>query len=142
MESPLRAQLVDVALRWQEAYGNAPAITPSLSELDAALLVGLAEKDYGLQMFHRSVVARGHDFLHLGKRYQVKANRPSGREGSPVTRVGKARNFDWDFLIWIHYNREYVIQESWLWTVDAYQRSFADKDRLSPDDMRRGRKIA
>jgi len=76
-----------------------------------------------------------------GKRYQVKANRPSGKPGSKVTLVGKARNYDWDFLIWIHYTVEYQIQEAWLWSVFDYKASFAAVQRLSPEHMRQGEKL-
>jgi hypothetical protein len=34
----------------------------------------------------RTAVSKGHDFTYNGLRYQVKANRPSGKPGSPVTR--------------------------------------------------------
>ena len=63
----------------------------------------------------RSAVTKGYDFTHNGCRYQVKANRPSGKPGSPVTWVSKVNNYDWDKLIWILYDRNYVVQEAWEW---------------------------
>jgi hypothetical protein len=48
-----------------------------------------------------AVQYRGHDFEFKGQRHQVKANRRSGKPGSVVTLVPKAKNFDWDVLIWI-----------------------------------------
>ena len=47
----------------------------------------------------RTAVTRGCDFILNELRYQVKANRPSGKRGSFVTLVGKASNYDWDRLI-------------------------------------------
>jgi len=76
-----------------------------------------------------------------GKRYQVKANRPSGKPGSFVTLVGKPKNFDWDFLVWLLYDRTFQLQEAWLWDVKTYRQCFEFKRRLSPDDMRGGKPV-
>ncbi len=137
----LRARLVEVALRWQERFGVAPAVTSALSELDAALLVGMADEEYCADCASRTAVTRGCDFTHRGCRYQVKANRPSGRKGSFVTLVGKANNYDWDRLVWILYDRCYQVQEAWEWTVDEYRRQFEAVGRLSPAHMRLGRRL-
>ncbi len=128
----LRDQLVDLALRWEQAFGNAPHITAALSEFDAAQLVGFSMDEYSAGMRAATAVQRGFDFQFGGKRYQVKANRPSGKPGSVVTLVPKARNFDWDFLIWILYDREYQIREAWLWDVASYRQAFEFVKRLSP----------
>ena len=48
----------------------------------------------------------------------------------------KRQGFEWDRLIWILYNREYVIQEAWQFDAEEYGRLFADKKRLSPKDLR------
>ena len=87
MTDELRARLVRTALDWQERYGVAPSITSTLAEYDAALLIGLDPGEYGEQMQRRTAVSRGFDFTHRGKRYQVKASRPSGKPGSKVTLV-------------------------------------------------------
>lgn len=29
--------------------------------------------------------------------------------------MAKPSNYEWDFLIWILYDRIYAIQEAWLW---------------------------
>ncbi|MGC9969960.1 MAG: hypothetical protein ABSE56_05160 [Bryobacteraceae bacterium] len=137
----LRSRLVEVALSWQERFGVAPAITSALSELDAALLVGMSEDEYCSDCNSRTAVTRGCDFTHRGCRYQVKANRPSGRPGSFVTLVGKANNYDWDKLIWILYDRGYTIQEAWEWHVGEYRRRFETVGRLSPTHMRLGRRL-
>ena len=42
----LRDKLVDIALQWQAIFGVAPSITSSISEYDAAMLVGMSEKEY------------------------------------------------------------------------------------------------
>jgi len=105
----LRDKLVDLALAWEKAFGNAPHITAALSELDAAGLVGCSIEEYAKCMRGATAVRRGHDFEFKGQRYQVKANRPSGKPGSFVTLVPKAKNFDWDVLIWIlHAGNEQV----------------------------------
>jgi hypothetical protein len=138
----LRASLVDVALDWERAFGNAPAITSVLSEFDAAMLVGLSVEEYSACMQGRTAVQRGDDFVHKGVRYQVKANRPSGKPGSPVTIVGKANNYEWDVLIWVLYDRYYKVQEAWRWDVEPYIKAFDGKTRLSPADYRRGTRLA
>lgn len=137
----LRARLVDVALDWERAFGNAPAITSVVSEYDAARLVGMTDEEYSAAMRGRTAVQRGDDFVYRGVRYQVKANRPSGKPGSPVTIVGKANNYDWDILIWVLYDRHYEVQEAWRWEREAYINAFDAKTRLSPADYRRGTRL-
>jgi hypothetical protein len=141
MESPLRSQLISLALEWERSFGNAPSITGALSEYDAALLVGLTEAEYSAAMSGGTAVQKGYDFRYRGKRYQVKGNRPSGKSGSLVTRVPKATNYEWDHLVWILYDREYVIQEAWLWEVGAYRTAFQEVARLSPAHYRGGRRL-
>lgn len=137
----LRERLVSVALEWQEAMGVAPHITSAVSELDAARLLGCSDREFCGQATNRTAVSKGHDFIFGGKRYQVKANRPSGKPGSFVTLVAKPKNFDWDFLIWILYDTKFHIQEAWMWEVSSYQKTFEFQKRISPADMRRGRKL-
>ena len=138
----LRSQLVNVALRWQERFGVAPSVTSALSELDAAMLVGMTEDEYCNDCSSRTAVTRGYDFTHHGCRYQVKANRPSGRPGSFVTLVGRANNYEWDKLIWILYDRFYQIQEAWEWTAEDYRHQFETVGRLSPAHMRLGKPLS
>ncbi len=132
--------------RWQRrcagAPGAAPAITAALSEYDAARLLGMTDEDYRRCRVGQTAVTQGADFVWQGLRYQVKANRPSGSPGSRVTLVPKARNYDWDSLIWILYDSLYVVREAWLWEVGAYRAAFHDMKRLSPDDYRRGTRLA
>ena len=138
----LRAQLVATALAWQDRYGIAPSITSALSEYDAAIsLLGMDEAEYGESLRAATAVQRGFDFRHEGLRYQIKANRPSGRPGSFVTKCPKASNYEWDHLIWILYNREYEIQEAWMWDTTSYQQAFHELARISPADMRRGKSL-
>ena len=136
----LRRRLVSIALEWQQKFGVAPAITATLSEHDAAKLIGCPEEDYAMYMQSRTAVARCVDFVHNEMRYQVRANRPSGRDGSKVTWVPKAKNYQWDYLIWIHYTTNYEIYEAWQWHVEDYRRSFDHIKRLSPEHMRKGEK--
>jgi hypothetical protein len=74
--------------------------------------------------------------MFKGCRYQVKANRPSGKQGSSVTLVAKAHNYDWAKLIWILYDRNYELREAWEWDVDDYREAFESRSRLGPKDMR------
>lgn len=137
----LRQQLVALALEWEHRFGVSPAITAAVSEFDAALLVGHSAESFALDCSGRTAVTRGTDFRHRGLRYQVKANRPSGKPGSFVTLVAKAKNYEWDRLIWLLYDREFVILEAWEWTADEYRKAFDVLKRLSPAHMRRGRDL-
>jgi hypothetical protein len=137
----LRHRLVAIALEWQAAFGVAPAITSVLSEFDAATLVGCGLESYCADGAARTAVSRGHDFISNGLRYQVKANRPSGKPGSPVTLVAKPTNYDWDRLIWILYDRHYTIVEAWEWDVTEYRARFESVGRMSPKHMRAGRRL-
>jgi hypothetical protein len=137
----LRNRLVAVTLEWEALLGVAPRITSAVSEFDAAMLVGHTPASYGGDRAGKTAVARGCDFRHGGVRYQVKANRPSGKPGSKVTLVGKARNYEWDRLVWILYDKTYTLKEAWIWDVADYRSRFDGKRRLSPDDMRLGRRL-
>jgi hypothetical protein len=137
----LRDQLVSIALEWQRIYGNAPAITGTLGEYDAAMLVGCSESDYQAQMRDRSVVAPDYDFVHQDLRYQVRANRPSGRRGSPVTLVSKPRSYEWDYFVWVHYHTDFRLREVWRWTAAEFQTQFGSVRRLSPTHVRRGERL-
>ena len=138
----LRGRLVALALEWQRRYGVAPPITAPLSELDASRLVGMPDDAYSDYMQDKTAVARGLDFEWDGTRYQIKANRPSGKPGSRVTLVPKPTNYEWDRLIWILYDTNYEIQEAWQWDVASYQQQFHEKKRLSPSDYRAGTRLA
>lgn len=135
----LRNKLVVIALQWQESFGVAPSITSAISEYDAALLVGMTENEYSEYMKDKTAVNKGSDFVFNNQRYQIKANRPSGKPGSKVTMVAKATNYLWDKLIWILYDKQYVMQEAWEWDVDKYKLEFDSKSRISPDDYRKGK---
>ncbi len=137
----LREKLVEIALEWQDKFGVAPQITSAISEYDAAMLVGMSEDAYSKYMQDKTAVNKGSDFEFKGIRYQVKANRPSGKPGSFVTKVPKASNYDWDTLIWILYDKNYVIKEAWSWNVEDYKKAFDSKNRLSPDDYRKGKSL-
>lgn len=139
--SGLREQLVDLSLRWQETFGVAPSVTSAISEYDAAILVGMSESEYSTYMQDITAVQKGHDFVYEGVKYQIKAHRPSGKKGSKITNAGKARNYEWDVLIWIRYNQFYEIEEAWQWNKNDYIFNFDAKARISPDDMRKGKRL-
>ena len=138
MIEQLRDKLVEIALRWQERYGVAPSITSTISEYDAAMLIGMSENEYSDYMRDKTAVNKGNDFVFNNTRYQVKANRPSGKKGSFVTMVPKATNYEWDRLIWILYDKNFVMQEAWEWEVKDYKLAFDNIKRLSPDHYRKG----
>ena len=141
MKNDLRHELVKLSLKWQKLYGVAPQITTVISEYDVAMLLGMPEEEYSFYMQDKTAVSKGCDFEYNGKRYQIKANRPSGKPGSKVTIVAKASNYDWDYLIWVLYNKEYIMQEAWIWEREEYIKEFDTKKRISPDDYRRGTKL-
>jgi hypothetical protein len=132
----LRTSLVAIALEWERRYGVAPAITSAVSEFDAACLVGHTPDSYALDCVGRTAVTRGFDFTFGGLRYQVKACRPSGKPGSDVWNAGKARNYDWDRLVWILYDHEYRLLEAWEWPVDQYRAAFERAKGVTPAQMR------
>ena len=134
----LREKLVEIALQWQERYGVSPSITSTVSEYDAAMLVGMTDSEYSEYMQDKTAVSKGGDFVHNGVRYQVKANRPSGKKGSFITMVPKATNYEWDKLIWILYDKDFVMQEAWVWDVQDYISAFDSIKRLSPNHYRKG----
>ncbi len=135
----LRDKLVEIALQWQTKYGVAPQIISAVSEYDAAMLVGMSENEYSEYMQDKTAVNKGSDFVFNNVRYQIKGNRPSGKPGSFVTKVANARNYEWDKLIWILYDKNYIMQEAWEWEVEDYKLEFDSKKRLSPNDYRKGR---
>jgi len=138
----IRAELIKTALEWEARFSVIPQITSAISEYDAAMLVGCTEDQYSHIMIGRTAVTKGSDFVYNKKRYQIKANRPSGKPGSFVTLVGAAKNYNWDLLIWILYDREFNIQEAWQFDCIKYKELFEKKKRLSPDDMRKGKRLA
>lgn len=140
-DESLRSRLVAVTLEWQHHFGVAPQITNAISEYDAARLIGHTDVTFGQDCVGRTAVSRGADFTWRGLRYQVKANRPSGRPGSLVTKVAKARNYEWDRLVWLLYDRAYVLQEAWEWESTAYRDAFDTQAHIRPYHMRRGRQL-
>lgn len=41
--------------------------------------------------------------------------------------VPKASNYLWDKLIWILYDKNYMMQEAWEWNVEDYKMAFETK---------------
>ncbi len=134
----LRQRLIQIALEWEQVFGNVPSITSVISEYDAAKLLGIDDATYSQIMQNSTSVQRGHDFIFQGLKYQVKGTRPSGKKGSKITKVPQAKNYEWDYLIWISYYPDYSISEAWMWNVKSYRAEFEAKHRISPLDMRKG----
>jgi hypothetical protein len=140
-DNQLRDLLVQVALEWEKRFAVAPRITCDIAEYDAAKLVNTSLRIGLGRKKADTAVTKGCDFCVGNERYQVKSNRPSGKVGSFVTLVGKAQNFDWDKLIWILYDRNYKLEEAWMFEVNRYRDLFEAKKRLSPQDMRKGTRL-
>ena len=134
----LKKELISLALTWQEKFGVPPQIITAISEYDAAMMVGMSETAYSDYMQTLTAVNKGFDFEFKRVHYQVKSNHPSGKPGSRVTMVSKVKNYDWDKLIWILYDEKYNMQEAWIWDKKDYKVAFENKNRLSPNDMRKG----
>ena len=62
----LREKLVEITLEWEKQFGVAPNITGTVSEYDAAMLVGMSEKEYSNYMQGMTAVHKGFDFLFNG----------------------------------------------------------------------------
>ena len=138
----LRAALVRLALEWKAHLVVMPAITCAISEFDAGRLMGMTEAEYAASRSGQTAVSRGHDFVRTLLRYQVKANRPSGKRGSFPTKVnGVGSNWAWDRLIWIRYDKAFQPLEAYLWEVEAYRARFGDAKRITPEDMRGGLRL-
>lgn len=103
------------------------------------MLIGMSDLEYSDYMKDKTAVSKGSDFAFKNIRYQVKGNRPSGKPGSKVTLVPKVKNYEWDKLVWILYDKNYVMQEAWEWTVASYKIAFDKLSRLSPDHYRKGK---
>lgn len=141
----LRQGLVELALDWEAYFGVLPRITDAISELDAAFLVGMTEAEYCAGGAGKTAVTKGRDFYFNGLRYQVTANRPSGKPGSPVTKASLKKpdrytgEFGWDRLMWLLYDRLFILQEAWEFTAKEYRDLFSDSTRVGPREMRKGR---
>ena len=135
----LRQRPMEAALAWERTFGIAPCITSALSEFDAAMLIGRSPEEYSASMCDATGVGKGHDFTFNISRYQVKANRPSVKPGSFITLVPKAKNYEWDFLIWLLYDQQYQIQEARL--LGAHKAAFDSIKRLSPSQYRKGKRL-
>lgn len=98
----LRTQLIKLTLEWEKQVGVAPHITSAISEYDAMKLMGMSEEQIILDAKDKTSVQKGADFIYKNIRYQIKANRPSFKKNSPVTITAKAKNYEWDKLIWIY----------------------------------------
>ncbi len=101
----------------------------------------MSDDQYSDFMQDKTAVSRGSDFVFNGFSYQVKANRPSGKPGSKVTKVSKAANYHWDVLIWILYDHEYQLLEAWSWGVADYKNRFDSVRWLRPEHYRLGTRL-
>ena len=139
--SELRNRLVSVALEWERVFGVEPLILSTVSEYDAARLVGHTDDSYRQDRLRRTAVTYGSDFTYNGLRYHIKANQAGSRAGSFVSRVSEARNYNWDILIWLLYDHNFIIQEAWEWEVGRYRAEFEGRSPLSVSDMRQGKRL-
>ena len=91
----MRAELVRVALEWENCLGVAPKITDAIAEFDVAHLVGIAEEQYCRDGQQPTAVSRDFNVIHNGLCCEVTRSRPSGKKGSEVCLVGDERKKDW-----------------------------------------------
>lgn len=137
----LRKQLINSCLEWEKLVGVAPSITSAISEYDAMKLVGMSEAEIIATAKDKTARQKGHDFIFKGIKYQVKANRPSYKKNSPVTITSKAKNYDFDKLIWILYNQKYEIQEVYECTAQDYKERFDALKRVRPVHLRTTKRL-
>lgn len=138
-DSQLRDLLVQISLEWERRFGVIPHVLGAISEYDAAKLVGgnlrIGEgRDKGF-----TPITKGVDFRKDGIAYQVKARRPGPNKR--VRRAPKAKNYAWNKFVWILYNHDYRMIEASEFDVNSYRKLFDLKPRLTPNDMRKGKKI-
>jgi len=138
----LRKELVKLALEWEKKFGVAPSVTGIVGEYDAAEWLGMSKKQYSDCMKDATAVRKGYDFEYEGKRYQVKACRPSGKKGSEITKVPNVRNYEWDYYIWVRYNKKYDVLEMWQFSRKEFKKRFPAEARIRPEDiMRHGKQL-
>jgi hypothetical protein len=138
----LRDRLIHSILEWQEKYGNAPHITPTISEYDAARLVGMSEEEYAQRERGRTPASRKFNFIYKEKRYRVFGSRQFSEGPGRAVIHKKPTNYEWDYFICILYNRPYVIEEAWLWNVASFEEYFDQNDRMPLNDMRSGQRLS
>ena len=137
----IRRELIKSSLEWAAAFGLTPAIIGELGEVDAAYLLSKSPKMAKNILLARTPRQKGYDLLIDHQRIQVKATRSSGLPGSTITRIQKPRNDMWDLIVWINYNRDFHLQEAWLWTRRAYLKKFSQSHRISPEEFRKGKRL-
>lgn len=131
-----RTILVETALSWEKRYGVMPAITSAVSEYDAARMIGISGKEIERIFQTQTAVTRGYDFIWNDVKYQIKANRPSGKKGSIVTMISKPRNYDWDNLIWLLYDKEFNVMEGLLFSQQNFKSEFDTLNIVRPVHLR------
>mgnify|MGYP003976759481 CR=1 FL=1 len=141
----LRDQLVNSTLEWREKYGNAPTITQSISEYDAARLIGMSEEEYS----ERTIDSRRRfNFIYKKKRYQVHGTRQFSQLPESVAIEKKTIKYGCNYFIRVLYNKSYEIQEAWLWDINSVngpdtgkglKQYFESNDRMTFADLRLGK---
>jgi hypothetical protein len=48
----------------------------------------------------------------------------------------------WDLLVYILYDKDYVVQEAYQFAADIYERLFENRRSLRLEDMRKGKRLA
>lgn len=138
----LRNIVVKAALEWERRFSVLPPITGAIAEYDAARIKGTSLNVGKGRRATDTAVRKGGDFRKGETDYQVKGNRPSGKPGSKVSLAFKRpRNYNWDRLIWVLYDKEFHLVEAWEHSRDEFRRRFGSKKLIRPDDMRKGRRL-
>ena len=131
-----REQLISQSLAWESAFGKSPSITGELGEIDAIFSLGFLTPETLRKRRSASAVKSKSDFEVNGLRYQVKANRPSGRPGSKVTKIGVPKPDGWDELLWVLYNKDYRVQEFWKIDHRTFWQALGGNKHLRPKIIR------
>ena len=141
----LRDHLVKSTLEWREKYGSAPHITSTISEYDAARLIGMSEEEYA----QRTIDSRRRfNFIYKKKRYQVHGTRQFSQLPESVAIEKKTIKYGCNYFIRVLYNKSYEIQEAWLWDINSVngpdtgkglKQYFESNDRMTFADLRLGK---
>jgi hypothetical protein len=136
----LRDRLCEVASKWEEKYRARLSIISAIAEFDAARIIGLSEEEY-VERERGGRFSSGFIFREMRYRVMGTQRKELGeRPGSTVIHK-KPTNYDWDYLIWIRYNKLFVIEEVWRWNVVAYKEYFHQRDSMTLNDMRLGENL-
>ena len=135
-----RTLLVAMAFDWERRFGIATVPLSKISEHDVCRLLGLPDEIWALDGQRVVRLTDGH--VTLGKvRARVNADRSDVRPASWLTLVAHSSGAGWDKLFWMLYDKEYELCEAWELPIVDPDQDFDERLRLTPADMRQGRRL-